>query len=352
MISCCLIVKDEVDVLGKCIESVKEKLAGVVDEIVVADTGSTDGTRELAVELGCVVCDFEWCDDFAKARNFSVEHAKNDWILILDADEYIEETSVKDIKSFLKNANNNTIAEIDRINVESDGSVILEESIVRLYNKKNFDFRVRIHERLRQKKEGHVYKEKVKLRTIHTGYIKEKRSSKSKDKRNSEIIEKELEENMVYDLLARLGDHYVALGESEKAIAAYEKFLEDENTRTLPYYIKTAKRYLNHLIEKRLYKKALDCEKYWNYCKEDDEYVYKMAVAYSEMKENNKAVECYLNCVNRNGETIIPKKNSYFPLGVVFEHIGDLKQALLCYKLSEDIGNAKEKVIEIEKKLG
>jgi len=70
----CTIVKNEEATLSRTLDSVK----GVVDEIVVLDTGSGDRTREIARESGARVYDFEWCDDFAAARNESLKHARGD----------------------------------------------------------------------------------------------------------------------------------------------------------------------------------------------------------------------------------------------------------------------------------
>ena len=65
-ISLCLIVKDEEDVLYRCLESV----ANIVDEIIVVDTGSSDGTKEIAQKFQAKIYDFKWIDDFAAARNY------------------------------------------------------------------------------------------------------------------------------------------------------------------------------------------------------------------------------------------------------------------------------------------
>ncbi|MEO2006383.1 MAG: glycosyltransferase family 2 protein, partial [Candidatus Poribacteria bacterium] len=78
-----MIVKDEEDFLPGCLASV----AGVVDQIIVVDTGSTDATVEIARNHGAEVYDFAWTDDFAAARNVSLEHVTTDWVLWLDADE-------------------------------------------------------------------------------------------------------------------------------------------------------------------------------------------------------------------------------------------------------------------------
>ena len=84
-ISLCMIVKNEEDVLARCLDSA----AGLVDEIVIVDTGSTDRTREIAARYTDKIFDFPWRDDFAAARNESFSHAAMDYCLWLDADEVV-----------------------------------------------------------------------------------------------------------------------------------------------------------------------------------------------------------------------------------------------------------------------
>lgn len=79
----CLIARDEEEMLPGCLASV----AGVADEVVVVDTGSTDRTMEIARAAGATVLVRPWDDDFSAPRNLGIEHARGDWILILDADE-------------------------------------------------------------------------------------------------------------------------------------------------------------------------------------------------------------------------------------------------------------------------
>jgi glycosyltransferase involved in cell wall biosynthesis len=85
-LSVCIIVKDEADCLREAIRSVTP----IADEILVIDTGSTDATIEIARECGATVKSYEWHDDFAAARNFSLDLAASDWILVIDADEVID----------------------------------------------------------------------------------------------------------------------------------------------------------------------------------------------------------------------------------------------------------------------
>lgn len=84
-ISLCMIVKDEENTLGRCLESV----ADLVDEINIVDTGSTDGTKGTAARFTGNVFDFEWIDDFSAARNFSFSKATCDYIMWLDADDVL-----------------------------------------------------------------------------------------------------------------------------------------------------------------------------------------------------------------------------------------------------------------------
>jgi glycosyltransferase involved in cell wall biosynthesis len=83
-----MIVKNESQFIVQCIQSVKE----LVDEIIVIDTGSKDNTKELALSEGALLYEMEWQDDFATARNLSISYASGDWILVLDADEVIDQS--------------------------------------------------------------------------------------------------------------------------------------------------------------------------------------------------------------------------------------------------------------------
>lgn len=82
-----MIVKDGGATLGRCLGCV----AGVVDRIIVGDTGSTDDSARIARSFGAKVVRVPWDDDFAQARNAVLRHTKCDWVLVLDADEMLDE---------------------------------------------------------------------------------------------------------------------------------------------------------------------------------------------------------------------------------------------------------------------
>ncbi|TQK53828.1 glycosyl transferase family 2 [Brevibacillus sp. AG162] len=87
LLSLCMIVKDEADQIEACLSSVHM----VVDEIIVVDTGSTDGTQDICRKYGAKVLEIPWENSFAKARNAGLQVAKGEWILWLDADEIVQE---------------------------------------------------------------------------------------------------------------------------------------------------------------------------------------------------------------------------------------------------------------------
>ena len=98
-ISLCMIMKDESDWLPLCLSNVK----GLVDEMIIVDTGSTDNSVEIARSFGAKVFFHPWVDDFAKVRNYSLQQATGDWVLVLDADEIINQEDHRKIRKLIEN---------------------------------------------------------------------------------------------------------------------------------------------------------------------------------------------------------------------------------------------------------
>jgi tetratricopeptide (TPR) repeat protein len=96
-LSLCMIVRDEEELLGRCLQSVQ----GFVDELIIVDTGSQDKTVEIAESFGARVFKYAWNDDFANARNYSLRQATAQWILFLDADEMVTDQFRQHIRQFL-----------------------------------------------------------------------------------------------------------------------------------------------------------------------------------------------------------------------------------------------------------
>jgi glycosyltransferase involved in cell wall biosynthesis len=96
-LSLCMIVKNEEFFLSRCLSSVKD----YVDEIILVDTGSTDETKAIAAQFTDKIYDFAWIDDFSAARNYALDRATCDWILVLDADEWMEDRHAQSLRHII-----------------------------------------------------------------------------------------------------------------------------------------------------------------------------------------------------------------------------------------------------------
>ena len=98
-LSVCMIVKNEEEVLKRCLDCVKQ----FADEIIIVDTGSNDKTKEIAQKYTNKVYDFVWVDDFSSARNFSFSKATSPYVMWLDADDIIDGENIKKINLLKQN---------------------------------------------------------------------------------------------------------------------------------------------------------------------------------------------------------------------------------------------------------
>ena len=171
-ISACVITKNEAKDIAKWLQSAKE----YSDEIIFVDTGSSDGTIELAEAAGVKVQHFSWQDNFAAARNYAVSQATGEWIAFFDGDEYLEDAAkLRDLVAEIEVLQPATEAvALQLINVDADANnlEINRCSVARLFRRRqDICYEGAIHEQL-VKTEGKldVYVEEGRLQIIHTGY--------------------------------------------------------------------------------------------------------------------------------------------------------------------------------------
>lgn len=144
-ISLCMIVKNEAYEIGRCLESVKDR----VDEINIVNTGSDDDTEKVVKKYTDRVFNFKWIDDFAEARNYSFSKATKDYILWLDADDVLLEEDCIKLKKLKENMNNDIDIITFKYNYISDeeGNPLLifrRERLVK--RKRNFKWVGFVHE--------------------------------------------------------------------------------------------------------------------------------------------------------------------------------------------------------------
>ena len=221
-ISLCMIVRDEEDFLDRCLTSVK----GIVDEICVLDTGSEDRTVEIAQQHGARVESFEWCDDFAAARNAALQMCTGDWILILDADEQITtELARKAFEVFMEQ--NADCAGTVWIDNETEGGDRSQVAITRFFPAgPEWKFEGCIHEQLTRNGTSPA-RANTRVRVQHDGYSRSTLVEKGKFERNERLL-KAMIERTPDDAYAwyQLGRTYFVGGRFEEALETFEGALE------------------------------------------------------------------------------------------------------------------------------
>jgi glycosyltransferase involved in cell wall biosynthesis len=159
---------------------------GLVDEIVVVDTGSTDGTVDVARRHGAVVGSFPWIDDFAAARNASLDLSTGDWNLVLDADEWLTD-GAEDLAAFRRLRPDF----LGAVSVASSFGTQGQVDVARL--PRILPRGVRYTGRIHEQPDSALPIRPTAVRAGHTGYREEVRVTKAR--RNRALLEREVAEH-------------------------------------------------------------------------------------------------------------------------------------------------------------
>ncbi len=228
LLSATLIVRDEGAHLDGCLTSIRE----LVDEIVVVDTGSTDDTIEIARTHGAVVDQLEWRDDFAAARNRSLELAHGAWILYVDADERVEVDDADAVRRAIGRAHDTVAFRVPFV-PRLDWTPYREFRLWR--NHPDIRFVRTMHESIVPAIRGVAERERVtidpfdELTVVHLGYEGDQGRKRERDEPLLRAAIAETPDRAyLYDHLARV---YEGAGDSERAIATWERGLDVARAR-------------------------------------------------------------------------------------------------------------------------
>lgn len=226
LISLCMIVKDEEKVISRCLDSVQ----GLVDEIIIIDTGSVDKTKTVARRYTNHVYDFEWINDFSAARNESLRYATGKWILVLDADEYMNSSDIEglitdlratptdkdSLKSFMLPIHNFTGHTVD------PSRVMISQGVRIFENQKGIYYSNPIHEQVTSDHRKITFNN-LPYPVFHDGYTEIRVESHNKTERNLSILESMKTEEKLRDpyFCFILGNACTSDNQLERAIQLY-----------------------------------------------------------------------------------------------------------------------------------
>jgi glycosyltransferase involved in cell wall biosynthesis len=233
-ISVCLMVRNEEKNLPRCLGSI-EKL-GIMDELIVLDTGSTDRTIEIAQSFGAKVIipddvseyfvktKFGPKINFSKARNASFEHATGDWLFLVDADEEIvgDASGLQDfIKGLPADAEGIAILFEDR----QKGATHVRFPPPRFFKNGCIRYEGIVHNMPHFKEPAYIFND---LKVLHYGFDLTGKAKKEKSERTLGLLEADLKNNPKdYRIYFYLAQHYGEAGEYEKCIEHCIKYLRN-----------------------------------------------------------------------------------------------------------------------------
>ena len=301
-VSVCIIAKNE----EKYIEGCLQRLIPYGFEIVVADTGSTDRTKEIAAKYADKVVDFPWVNDFSAARNYCASCASHNWILSLDCDEYVENIDIQNLRIIMQKCKKyiGIIRLKNLIYTETGEKRYTSDDVSRFYNKNYFHYEASIHEQLCPIKKGNVQEPTIScvilpMEVVHHGYLISKEEMAEKQKRNLQLLHQALgkEPDNPY-LYFQIGQSEFILDHYEQAIESYEKGLTYDVDPSILYVEMMIEGLATTYMHADRFQDAVHLiEKYQGRCK-TAKYAYVSANIYMDNEMPIKALLNYIKAVS------------------------------------------------------
>ncbi|MDU5111727.1 MAG: glycosyltransferase, partial [Clostridium sp.] len=221
-LSLCMIVKNEEKYIDKSINSVKD----IVDEIIIVDTGSTDSTLDILKNYNVKLYNYKWENDFASARNYAINKAKSNWIIFLDADEILDQSSKNTLIKYIESTPfDGCHFVIYNYRSENQNDFTIHYAFRLFRNNKGYHYKGKIHEQIFNDNYKNITSKFSNEEIIlhHYGYSIEILQKKDKRSRNIPILLDSLKDNPEDSFnLFNLGNEYLAQNDVNKALYYYE----------------------------------------------------------------------------------------------------------------------------------
>lgn len=326
-ISVCLIAKNEEKNIERCLSS----LQPYGFEIVLVDTGSLDRTKELASKYTDKIYDFIWCDDFSAARNFSLEKASNNWIFMLDCDEWIETIDIEELDYFRKHLSH-AAGSVTRRNLTGtpEHPAMTTDQTERFFSKKLFKYTGIIHEQLTPKHKKTFETFLLNTTIGHDGYLMNAEARALKAQRNLTLLQRQLEERPddPYTLY-QLGKGYEIISDAENACKYFEQAIRPELDPELAYVQELIISYGEALLATGQTSKALSLESLYDRFATTADFVYLMGIIYLKNEMYEQALDQFEKALTfpsarKNGANSFL---AYYEIGCILSMISEWNTA-------------------------
>lgn len=342
-ISVCIIGKNEEKNIEKCLAP----LMPYHFEIIYVDTGSTDRTKELAAKYTDKIYDFEWIQDFSAARNFSLQKASHNYVLVLDCDEFLTDIDLEGIYKAV-NEHPRGVGMLYRKNYyESNGMhTCSPDRVERLFHKRNYHYKYTIHEQVSDINTDSTYYERyeIPLTVDHVGYCSGDEIKRQKVERNNSLLFKEIEKDPDEPYFYfQVGQSYNSIEDYENSYIYYKKAFDFPLNMEELWVQVMATAFINSMTHTGRSEEALTFfEPIYNFFAIDANFLCSMGTVYlnlnppqplKAMMEFVKAVQCP-NSRDEGSNSYIP----YYNMGIVNEMLRNLPSAISFYQKSASFG--------------
>lgn len=298
VITLCMIVKNEEEYINMCLKNAMK----FVDEAIIVDTGSIDNTINLIKSFGenIKLINHNWNNDFSEARNISLECAKGDMILVLDADEKLLCDREK-LLDFIEGNKEFDAFTIPLYNILSADKIVYSDVYCKLFRNEGYRYKGAVHEQIT------IEKSKMKAipsdicKIIHYGYLEDKKKQNEKAKRNLEISLNDLKRdpNNAFTHY-NLGISYSSMGKFNKALDHFLKAYEHDKGKVKPYTYYMLKRIAECLLQLKNYKTCIQFLEQVlenNNLKSFPDLYYTLGAAYLSLKDYENSISAFQGAI-------------------------------------------------------
>ena len=346
-VTVCMIAKNEDIHIEECLKRLKPCRF----EIVVVDTGSVDRTVETAKKYTDKVFHFDWCDDFSAARNFSISKASNDWVLIIDCDEYLENINLAGIDDIL-NDNISSVGMIIRNNPYIIQGVrsIMTERIGRLFNRRYCHYEGSVHEQVTTLNGDEPDTFMIPLTFYHEGYVSES-GKRLRATRNLEMLLRDFGTKGANPYMYfQLGQNYISLNDLEKAAHYFKLGMDLDPDPNSAFVQSMTETYGYCLVELAKYDTAYELKEKFDLYSNRADFVYLMGIIYLKKNMLAQALEEFMKATtlttcSRKG---VNSYRAYFNIASIYETLGEKDKAKKYYEKCGDFSNAAKKLEELK----